>query len=275
MNGGMDYRGRKKEGKVGKRSDLRQTETLSDRGSFTSISSVLHPQEILAGTGMAEWNSYGHDAEMEWCLIFSRPLSRLQINDTLQCLLQGAIRERPMNPAGYDTRKASGIPKGRTIIAMKGGVQGGTFGGERTSIGQLTRGMVFCRMRLEYLKENMIERVDRTLSTSILLNLPLVKSLQQLQEKVAGDKQADTNIVRIHPPANCGGYINERWLKYRSAFTAVKGAGGKRLRHSKIRQQLVTDVVTRREYIKSGTTARLDVFDRKGTNIGTSFLEVR
>ncbi|WP_163336886.1 hypothetical protein [Desulfopila sp. IMCC35008] len=275
MSGGIALRRIGKRGGAVEGTGLRTSGCPSDRSIDTSISSVLRPDEILTGTGVAEWYTQGHDAEMEWCLIFSRPLSRLQVDEKLHCILQGAIRERAMDPAGNDNTKKSAFPRGKTIIAMKAGVQGGTFGGIRTSIRELTTGMVFCRMRLEYLKENMMERVDRSLSTSILVNLPLIDSIKQLQQKVASDKTTDTNIIRLHPPGNCGGYVKERWLKYRSAFAAVKGAGGKNYLNSRIWHQLVTDVVTRKEYIKSGTTARLDVFDRKGNRIGTSFLEVR
>ena len=235
--------------------------------------STLNEDEILVGEGEASWNCSGHDAEIEWCLIFARKISRLEVNADLSCLLQGAIRERRLGTPGVLETCRENVGS-RSVIAVDADESGGSFGGLKTTLGDVVAGRVEAAMKLEYAKQNLRGKVERNLSSQILKGSPLIDHLKIIQKNILAGTIQDTNIVRLRPERNSGGYMQERWLKYRSALTAVKGTSRHEPFNASIRCRLVSDVVTRQEYIRSGSAARLDVYDRRGKNIGSSILHV-
>lgn len=239
-----------------------------------TLCSILRESEVIVGQAKSSRREYAHDAEPEWCLIFHRPLAVTRVDHDLRCTLQGSIRERHLYHKCLKDRGRKSKPAERNILAMDMEGNGGEFSGIESTLGELAAGAVYARMELEYSKENRKENVKRTLSTSFLKGKQLLVSVRHLQQRVKNGEIPDSRIIRILPPQNCGGYVQERWLKYQSALIAIKGRGDYCPLSGQIREKIVSDVVTRREYIRGGTSARLDVLDGKGECIGASLLRV-
>lgn len=235
---------------------------------------IIREDEIVVGEGATEWHEFGHDAELEWCLIFPKPLSELKITTDLECLLQGSIRERVLFPAGSSGGKKQRASGSRSIIAMELADHSGYFAGIPTSLADIHSDKTCSSMRLEYQKENRKGSVSRVVSSSVLARKDLVSSLRNLQEREVGNTRGSGNAVRLHALCCHGGYIQERWLKYQSALTAVKGVHYTTIAESTIRSRLMSDVIERREYIQRGTSAKLMVLDADGNCVGSSVLKV-
>lgn len=234
------------------------------------VFSALGGDEYLVGEG-AVTTCCGHDAELVWCLVFPEPISSLSISRDLPCTLQGAIREHRLESSSSVTVASR---SNRTILAVNRDGGEGSYGGIRTTLMALDGGEVQAVMRLQYLKENMRGRVERQVTTAHIKSLPLQRHLAIMQDKITRGEVQDARIIRLHPYCNSSGYVQERWLKYRSALIAIKGTKAPAPVNATIRCKLISDIVTRREYIKLGTAAHLEVFDGDGKCIGCSSLYV-
>ena len=234
---------------------------------------VIDDEEIVAGRAETEWDGFGLDAELEWCLIFQKPLAKLTITKDLECLLQGSIRERRL----VLKKKGEGRghpPASRSIIAMSLGDHAGYFGGVATTLSAIFSDQIGASMHLHYEKENMEGGVDRVVSSAVLAGKDLVSSLLKIQKRALERTGGGENVVRLQSLYCHGGYLQDRWLKYQSALTAVKGVHYSTIADSTIRTRLMSDVIERRENIKRGTSAELTVLDAGGHYAGSSVLSV-
>lgn len=235
-----------------------------DENGYDCGTCILLPDSQLH-LGSAELASTAtcHDAEPEWTLHFSRPISQLDLDFATPCILQGAIRQRQLHPA-----------PGGSIMSVIAHSEDGDEAclGISTTLGGVCSGQLSVRMRLEFIKENMQGRVVRNVSSDILADLPLLDCLTILKSKVRSNLLPDSRVFRINAKEQKRGYVNERWLKYQSALTAARGVHYSDLSAKEIRSRLVSDIVERREYIRSGTKVSLDVFDHRRGIIGKALL---
>jgi hypothetical protein len=248
---------------------------LADDYSLQSVCSLLPESEISRGRGSTTWLKGGLDAELEWCLVFPALLSVTTITPATRCILQGSIRERRFECETPDRREMQSERCAQSVLALNVCNQENSAGGIHVSLREIVIDRVYANMCLQYQKENMQEDVKRTVTSSTLARLPLVECVRSLQELIHKSVMVDTSVIRVTAGWNQGSYLQERWMKYTSALTAVRGVHYSDIAKSHIQYRLVTDIVERREYIKRGTEACLSVLSSSGTCVGEARMVVR
>ncbi len=239
-----------------------------------SVCSLLPESEVSRGTGKTTWLKGGHDAELEWCLVFPTFLSAIDITPATRCKLQGSIRERRLESETPAQRDRLHGMSDQSVLALGHCDQVENIGGINVSMRDIVFDRVRAGMCLLYPKENMQEEVKRTVTSSILARIPLIECIQKLQEMIHTSVKGDTSIVRVSAGWNQGSYLQERWLKYQSALTAIRGVHYSDITKCHIQYRLVTDIIERREYIQRGAAASLSVVSSSGDCVGKARLEV-
>jgi hypothetical protein len=235
----------------------------------------LPESEISRGTGRTSWLKGGHDAEIEWCLVFPSLLTAIEVTPGTRCILQGSIRERRLESAEPGSEGRSFGKKTISVLALHSRAHVKNAGGVQVTIRDIVLDRVHAKMCLQYQKENMQEDVKRTVASSVLARIPLVECVRNLQKTIKTSAMENTSVIRVSAGFNQGGYLQERWLKYQSALMAIRGEHYSDIAKSHIQYRLVNDIIERREYIKRGGVACLSVFSSSGNCVGKAGLAVR
>jgi hypothetical protein len=243
----------------------------------------LVDRNVFIGSGRIDWEEGGHDAEVEWVLIFDRPITEITFTDNTECTLQGMIegknlarllgdKEIPWEPASI----------GNNVIAtMDITGQEITGGIPNITLNDLTRNNSLAIMRLSFEKEDGGILPTREVSSTELRDVPIVELLKELAGKAQEYGLADCCAVNLGANGKNSAYVNNTLYKREAFFKEMFSISGlfANLKHGingitdRVRDELIKELIDDKRGMKQGGEARLQVFNSKEKLIGEAVLK--
>lgn len=243
----------------------------------------LTDQNVFIRSGSIGWQEGGHDAELEWVLIFDRPITEMTFTDKTECTLQGMIEgknlaqllgegEIPWAPASI----------GNNVIATMDDTGQEIVGGvEKITLQDLQRDDILATMRLNFKKEDGGTIPTREVPSTVLKDLPVVELLEALKKSADEYGLTDCRVVNLGANGKHSAYVNNTFLKLeavleeissRDGILAILRTGFEGVR-DKVRNELIKELIEEEKGIGKGCEAHLQVFDHSGGVVGEAVLK--
>lgn len=229
----------------------------------------------------------GHDAELEWALIFEDPLPEIEITPETECRLQGMIEGKNLGKL-LGPNRISWLPSslGNNVLAMTDNNTNPFVSGIKVKLKDLMARDIIAQMHLTFTPQNDdLPVVARHIPSTLLRNFPLIEFLRELSSKAELFNLNDVQIINLSAIGEESGYVNEGFRKaealLESLFDGIISL--RRIRRNtgltnsdisdRIRDKLVRNVIEEKAYIKQGTSAFLFVSDSNNQEIGKARFE--
>jgi hypothetical protein len=215
------------------------------------------------------------DAMVQWCLVFSEPLSQVAIEDATACTLHGVIVRQRLDAflggdVGNHTQMKQALSQfGKDSALINDGIT--------CTLGELQGGQVEARLTLEFSPENQgscPSKVLRDATWRDIARLPLIPWLIAIQKQIRDKKREDGKNICLHGLVKKSGYIGERSLKYKAALAAARGVPLDEISSAHVHRTLVRELVDKKEYIRHGSTATVALYNGRGEIVGSRTLTV-
>ena len=203
-----------------------------------------------------------YDVLIQWCLIFAKPLSQVELVDSTPCTLHGMIVWQNLDAflrEDFSEEFVSG--KFCKDFGKDGSV---VQGGITCTLGELRTGKVMARLSLEFSPENKKQKVLRNVSWQDIARTPLKPWLKSLQDQIREKKRADSEVVCLAGLGQRTGYVWERSLKYKAALAAARGVSVNEVPLAQVYSFVAREIVDKKEYVGRGTSARVEMYNEKG-----------
>lgn len=209
-----------------------------------------------------------YDAIIQWCLIFAKPLSQVELVDSTSCTLHGMVIWQNLDPFLREDFSGELAPG----EACKDFGEDGAVvqGGITCTLGELRTGKVKARLSLEFSPENKKQKVLRNVCWQDIGSTPLKPWLKSMQDQIREKKRVDSEVVCLVGLGQRTGYVWERSLKYKTALAAARGVSVNEIPLAQVYRFVAREIVDKKEYVGRGTSARVDMYNEKGELVTTS-----
>lgn len=222
----------------------------------------LIDDKIMLGTGSIPWEEGGHDAELEWVLLFEKPISKIIIDENTECVLQGMIEGKNLRKLlGTDQIAWAPASIGNNIISTKDGNQGSEISGIKIKLDDLRKNQILATMKLTYKKEDGEHISERIVQSDVLCGLPIIEFLNDLKATASSIGFEDGRVVNLGAWGDQSGYVNERKRQIKAMLKSllVNNEFERALDYS--RNLLIQNVIDNKEGMCKIGVAELTVFE--------------
>jgi hypothetical protein len=210
------------------------------------------------------------DALIQWCLIFNKPLSQIELVDSTPCTLHGMVVWQNLDDFLCEDFSEGLIAD--PVLEDFGADGSVVQGGITSTLGQLRKGKVKARLTLEFSPENKKQKVLRNVSWQDIAGTPLKPWLKTLQNQIREEKRADSAIAPLAGLSRRSGYFCERSLKYKAALAAARGVSVNEIPLGQVYRFLAREIVDKKEYVGRGGSARVALYNEQGELVTTSIM---
>lgn len=211
-----------------------------------------------------------YDPLIQWCLIFTKPLSQVDLVDSTPCALHGMI---VWQNVGAFLREDFSKELVQGEVCEDFGEDGSVVqGGITCTLGELRTGKVKARLSLEFSPENKKQKVLRNVCWQDIARTPLKPWLKSMQDRIREKRRADSEVICLAGLGQRTGYFGERSLKYKAALAAARGVSVNEVPLAQVYRFVAREIVDKKEYVGRGTSARVEMYNDKGELVTASTL---
>jgi len=253
------------------------TDVIPTLTTLTEEYEGLVDPSVFIGKGHVSWETGGHDAELEWVLIFEKPLVEINISEETNCILQGMIEGKNLSKLlGEEQIDWEPASLKNNVIATQDNNNASITGGIPTCLGALNGKAILATMRLSnFTKENGSILPERVVDSTVLEKFPVIKFLKELKERADDFGMNDCRIVNLGSNGKQSGYVNNRTYKMDAILSVLKHNPLELIKKGfsdHVRHQLIKDLIEEKEGMAKGSETLLQVFDTQNHVVGKAIL---
>ncbi|WP_319549569.1 hypothetical protein [Desulfogranum marinum] len=242
----------------------------------------LTDNQVFIGFARIDWEEGGHDAELEWVLIFDQPITEITFTDKTECTLQGMIEGKNLAKlCGEKEIKWGPASIGNNVIATMDETNQEIAGGKKITFKDLQGDDVLATMRLSFKKENGEEIQTREVPSTVLKKFPVVELLEELKKNAGKYGLEDCCVVNLGANGKESAYVNNRLLQIEAVLkenlspegiltNLTKGSGELK---DRVRDELIKKLIDDQKGMGRGSKAHLEVSTPSKEIIGKAILQ--
>lgn len=202
------------------------------------------------------------DADLQWCLSFEKKLSHIECADHTPCILHGRIFWSSLTE-DLNRIESARSPQGKLKSQIRDDsamIESGIY----TTLGDLISGTIAAQLTLEYTAENRYQQIYRNISWGKICHIPLKTYIKTVQGKITKGTLPDTKTVIFSRNTSKSGVQSQKGLKYKAALAVARGVPLADISQNQVNSYLAREVPSKKQYIKSGSHARLSLYNGHG-----------